>query len=146
MSFNTPIDRRNTGSSKWDLMDELFGVSPDDGLAMWTADSDYQTAPCVLKALQEAVDHGVFGYGFETPAYKDSIAWWMKTRHNWDIENDWILTTQGLGNAIALCLDVWSEPGDHAAIFTPVYHEFAIKIKQTNEQTNAKISQDDLET
>jgi len=128
MSFNTPIDRRNTQSTKWDLMEKLFGVSPDDGLAMWTADSDYATAPCVTAALQEAVDRGVFGYSFEHEAYLNAITWWMQTRHNWEIKPDWILTTQGLGNAIALCIDVWTAPDDAVAIFTPVYHEFALKI------------------
>lgn len=131
MSFNTPIDRRNTQSTKWDLMEKLYDVSPNDGLAMWTADSDYATAPCVIEALQKAVDHGVFGYGFENEAYLNAVTWWMKTRHNWDVQPDWVLTTQGLGNAIALCLDVWSDLGDAVAIFTPVYHEFAIKIKKT---------------
>lgn len=131
MTFNTPIDRRGTNSAKWDLMEKLYGVSADDGLAMWTADSDYQTAPCVLEALQKSVDHGVFGYGIEDAAYLNSIVWWMKTRHNWDISPDWILTTQGLGNAIALSLDVWTDPGDHAVIFSPVYHEFAIKVKKS---------------
>lgn len=131
MTFNRPTDRRNTNSTKWDLMDRLFGVSPDDGLAMWTADSDYPTAPCVLEALQKAVDHGVFGYSFEHDEYLSAIAWWMQNRHGWSIEKDWILTTQGLGNAIALSLDVWSDLGDAAAIFTPVYHEFALKVQRT---------------
>ena len=128
MSFNTPNDRRNTNSSKWDLMEKLYGVSPDDGLAMWTADSDYATAPCVIEALRKAADHGVFGYGVEDDAYLSAVQWWMKIRHGWDIEKDWILTTQGLGNAIALCLDLWTKPDDAVAIFTPVYHEFAIKV------------------
>jgi cystathionine beta-lyase len=35
-----------------------------------------------------------------------------------------------LGNGIALCLDVWSDPGDAVAIFSPVYHEFALKVKK----------------
>jgi len=130
MTFNDPIDRRETHSSKWDQMQELFGVSPEDGLAMWTADSCYPTAPCVREALQRAVDHGVFGYSWEYPEYLDAIAWWMRTRHAWSVDTDWILTTQGLGNAIALCLDVWSEPGDGVAIFPPVYHEFALKVKK----------------
>lgn len=131
MSFNTPIDRRGTNSTKWDRMEKLYGVSPEDGLAMWTADSDYQTAPCVIAAVKAAADHGVFGYGFEDDAYLGAIKWWMQTRHGWSIERDWILTTQGLGNGIALCLDVWTEPGDAAVIFTPVYHEFAVKINKT---------------
>lgn len=130
MSFNTPIDRRGTNSSKWDLMEELYGVSPDDGLAMWTADSDYQTAPCVIDAVKAAAEHGVFGYGSEDDAYLSAIQWWMQTRHDWTIEKDWILTTQGLGNGIAMCLDVWTQPGDAAVIFTPVYHEFALKVKK----------------
>ncbi|WP_108815572.1 MalY/PatB family protein [Loktanella sp. Alg231-35] len=134
MSFNTPIDRRNTNSTKWDLMEPLFGVSPDDGLAMWTADSDYPTAPCVIEAVKAAAEHGVFGYGFENADYLNAVSWWMQARHGWTIENDWILTTQGLGNGIALCLDVWSAPGDGAAIFTPVYHEFAIKINKAGRE------------
>jgi len=130
MSFNTPINRRGTNSTKWDLMEKLYGVSPDDGLAMWTADSDYATAPCVIEAVQRAAERGVFGYEFESDSYFESIAWWMQTRHNWTIEKDWVLTTQGLGNGIALCLDVWSNLGDAAAIFTPVYHEFALKVEK----------------
>jgi len=130
MSFNSPIDRRGTNSTKWDLMEQLYGVSPDDGLAMWTADSDYQTAPCVIDAVKAAAEHGVFGYGIEDDAYLSAIQWWMQTRHDWAIEKDWIMTTQGLGNGIALCLDVWTDPGDHAVIFTPVYHEFALKVQK----------------
>lgn len=134
MTFDTPIDRRGSNSTKWDLMEELFGVSPKDGLAMWTADSDYQTAPCVIQAVRDAADHGVFGYINPYEGYLSSVTWWMKSRHNWEIQNDWVLTTQGLGNAIAMCLDVWSEPGDGAVIFSPVYLEFAIKIKKAGRE------------
>lgn len=130
MDFDTLIDRRGTHSSKWDKMEQLFGISPEDGLAMWTADSDYQTAPCVIAALERAVKLGVFGYSWEYPEYKDAIAWWMKTRHAWEVDTDWILTSQGLGNALALCIHIWSDPGDHVATFTPVYHEFAMKIRK----------------
>ena len=134
MTFNDPIDRRNTNSNKWDRMEELYGVSPTDGLAMWTADSDYPTAPCVREALQRAVDHGVFGYGWQNPDYLNAVQWWMKTRHSWDIDTDWILTTQGLGHAIAMALDVWTDSGDAVAIFPPVYHEFSNKIRKAGRE------------
>lgn len=134
MTFNDPIDRRGTESSKWDKMETLLGVSANDGLAMWTADSDYATAPCVINAVRQAADLGIFGYSWEYPEYLSAVQWWMQNRHGWDIETDWILTSQGLGNAIALCLDVWSEPGDGAVIFPPVYHEFAAKIKKTGRE------------
>jgi len=130
MRFDDPIDRHGTRSTKWDQMEKYFGVPDDNGLAMWTADSDYPTAACVRDALHAAADHGVFGYSWEYPEYLDAIRWWMKNRHGWAIDPEWILTAQGLGNAVALSIGVWSEPGDAVAIFTPVYHEFAAKTKR----------------
>jgi cystathionine beta-lyase len=97
---------------------------------MWVADSDYATAPCVTDAMRKAVDIGVFCYGFDREGYANSVCWWMQTRHGWDIEPDWILTTQGLGHAIASCIDVWTEPGEGVAYFTPVYHEFRLKTER----------------
>ena len=136
MDFNAPCDRRNTLQTKWDRLEAFSGVSPDDGLAMWIADSDYQTAPCVRAALQRAVDQGTFGYGWENQPYLDAIHWWMKTRHKWQIETDWILTTQGLGHAIASSLDLWTNPGDGVVTFSPVYHEFAHKVHRAGRSLN----------
>ncbi|MGR3614912.1 MAG: MalY/PatB family protein [Paracoccaceae bacterium] len=130
MTFETKIDRRGTHSTKWDRMEAATGTTAPDALAMWTADSDYPTAPCVIEAMLRAVNLGVFGYSWAYPEYLNAIQWWMKTRHKWEIETDWILTSQGLGHAIAMCLDVWSEPGDGVVTFNPVYHEFAHKSKK----------------
>ncbi|MFP7672001.1 MalY/PatB family protein [Marivita sp. S0852] len=128
--FNQPTDRRGRHSAKWDLLESKFDVPMEDGLSMWTADSDYPTAPCVLKALQDEIDHGVFGYFTDYSDYNAAIHWWMKERHGWTIDTDWILTSQGLGNAIALCIDVWTNPGDRVVTFNPVYHEFEHKIRR----------------
>jgi cystathionine beta-lyase len=137
MDFDTPIDRRGTHSSKWDRMEALYGVDPADGLAMWTADSDYPTAPCVIEAVRRAADHGVFGYMPVHDDYLEAIRWWMTTRHGWEIDTSWVLTSQGLGNAIALCLDVWTRPGDGVVTFNPVYHEFRHKIEKTGRRVVA---------
>lgn len=136
MDFNAPFDRRNTRQTKWDGMQAFSGISPDDGLAMWIADSDYPTAPCVREALKKALDHGAFGYGWEDRQYLDAICWWMKTRHNWDIDPDWIISSQGLGHGIATCLDIWSNPGDGVVTFSPVYHEFASKVHKAGRALN----------
>lgn len=129
MNFDAIIDRRGSHCSQWDLMEKLLGVSPDDGLAMWTADADYPTAPCVRDVVRKEADIGIFGYFADYSDYHEAIRWWMETRHNWQIGHDWILTAQGLGNAIALCIDVWTEPGDAVVVFSPAYHEFAHKIR-----------------
>ncbi|MGI3186345.1 MalY/PatB family protein [Nioella aestuarii] len=125
MDFNTNHQMRGTFSGKWDSMGQ-FGVG-SDGIAMHVADSDYPTAPCVIEAVTREAERGIFNYGFDRKGYVKAFCWWMQTRHDWTVDPDWVLTAQGLGMAIALCLDVWSEPGDDIAFFTPVYHEFRLK-------------------
>ncbi len=125
MSFDDIIDRRGTRSAKWDAMEPLYGVSPDDGLAMWVADMDFRSPECVIKAAQDLTDHGVFGYRAGNDDYKAAIIWWMENRHNWTVKPEEIFTTYGLVNAVGMCLNTYTEKGDEIVLFTPVYHAFA---------------------
>lgn len=129
MNFDEIIDRRGTHSAKWDMMESLYGVSPDEGISMWVADMDFRPPACVTAELQAMVDHGVFGYFGDDAAYKASIDWWMRTRHGWTVDPDWIFTTHGLVNGTALCVHTWTQPGEGVVLFTPVYHAFARIIK-----------------
>lgn len=122
--FDEIVDRRGTHCAKWDKMQALFGVSPDDGIAMWVADMDFKAPPPVRAALRAAVDHGVFGYFGDDSAYKAAVAAWMRTRHGWEIDPAWLSTTHGLVTGTALCVQAFSAPGDGVVLFTPVYHAF----------------------
>lgn len=125
MSFDTPIDRRGTSCSKWDNMEPLYGVSAEDGIAMWVADMDFRPPSVVQDAVRAMYDHGVYGYFGNDGAYRDAITWWMSTRHNWDVDPTWIFTTHGLVNGTAMCIDAFTKPGDGIVMFTPIYHAFA---------------------
>ena len=129
MEFDTIIDRRGTYSSKWDKMETLYGVSPDDGLPMWVADMDFRAPEVVRKRLHEAVEHGMFGYINFDDVYLESIRWWMQERHGWGIDPSWVFTTTGVVNGVGMCLDTFTEPGDGIVVFTPVYHAFARVIR-----------------
>lgn len=125
MSFDDIIDRRGSHCMKWDKMETLFGVSPDDGLSMWVADMDFRPPQCVLDALQAQVDHGVLGYFGDDSAYLAAIQWWMRERHGWEVDPKAVFTTHGLVNGTAMCVDAFTAPGDGIVLFTPVYHAFA---------------------
>ena len=127
--FDTLIDRRGTHSSKWDMMQAGYGVSPDDGIAMWVADMDFRPPACVGRALQGMLDHGVFGYFGDDRDYRASVVWWMQNRHGWAVDPAAILTTHGLVNAVGLCVDTFTVPGDAVVLFTPVYHAFSRVIR-----------------
>ena len=124
MDFDELIDRRNTHSNKWDMMQARYGVSPEDGIPMWVADMDFRPPDAVSRALQTMVDHGIYGYYGDDAAYLDAIGWWMRTRHGWELRPEWVFTTHGLVNGAAMCLQAFSQPGDGVVLFTPVYHAF----------------------
>ena len=125
MDFDEVIDRRGTHSSKWDTMEELYGVSPDSGLSMWVADMDFRAPKIIQEKLHGINSHGIYGYYGDYKEYNNSIKWRMKNRHNWEIDTSWIFTTHGLVNGTGLCIDAFTKPGDGIILFTPVYYQFS---------------------
>lgn len=124
-NFDKPIDRRGTHSAKWDMMESIYGVSASDGISMWVADMDFEPPACVQKALEGMASHGVYGYFGDERANHEAIRWWMKNRHGWEVAAQSILTTNGLVNGAALCIDAYTKPGDGVIVMAPVYHAFA---------------------
>ena len=129
MHFDEQIDRRGSNCDKWDNMEAKYGVSPTDGLAMWVADGDFRPPACVQQAVQDMAAHGIYGYYGALDHYHKAICWWMETRHNWQVDSDWIFTTHGLGNGIAMCVESFTEASDSVVLFSPVYHSFYRIIK-----------------
>ena len=134
MSFDDPINRIGSHCVKWDMMAPLYGVAPQEGLAMWVADMEFKAAAPIQRALEKMLAHGVYGYFGDDSAYLDAIRWWMATRHGWTVEKEWIFTTHGLVHGTAMCIDAFTEAGDGVVLMTPVYHAFARIIKAAGRQ------------
>ena len=49
MDFDTPINRIGTHCVKWDMMEKLYGVPAEGGLAMWVADMDFRPPAAVQR-------------------------------------------------------------------------------------------------
>ncbi len=129
MSFDEPVDRRGSHCYKWDNMQATYGVSPDDGIAMWVADMEFRPPAVVQKAVEAMATHGVYGYFGDDSKYLAAIQWWMAQRHGWVVDPASVFTTHGLVNGTALCVDAFTVPGDGVVLFSPVYHAFARVIK-----------------
>ncbi|MFY8155155.1 MAG: MalY/PatB family protein, partial [Hyphomicrobiales bacterium] len=133
-NFDERIDRRGTHSSKWDMMQPLYGVPASDGIAMWVADMDFRPPACVQAALEGMAAHGLYGYFGDSKANHDAICWWMQSRHGWEVEPASIFTVNGLVNGTALCVAAYTKPGDGVVLMTPVYHAFARVIAAAGRQ------------
>ena len=132
MNFDEVIERRNTHSAKWDLIEKLYNVPREDGIAMWVADMDFRPPQVAYDALDKMQEFGIFGYYGDEDAYHQAIINWMLTRHKWKVEPDWIFSTHGLVNGTAMCIEAFTSPGDGIILFTPVYHAFHRVINQAN--------------
>ena len=124
--FDHLIDRRNTNSAKWDLARTLFG--DEEILPMWVADMDFNTAPCVIEALKKQVQLGIFGYANRPQSYLDAIVDWVRRRHGWKIQSEWLTYSPGVVTALNLCILNFTQPGDRVIIQPPVYYPFARSI------------------
>ncbi|MCB5408640.1 MalY/PatB family protein [Pseudogemmobacter faecipullorum] len=129
MDFDSTINRLGSHCVKWDMMEALYGIPADRGLAMWVADMEFRPPAAVQRALQDMLDHGIYGYFGDESKYLAAIQWWMKTRHGWEIDPAHIFTTHGLVNAVGICIDTWTAPGDGVVVMSPVYHAFARVIR-----------------
>lgn len=144
MSFDEQIDRVGTHCAKWDMMEKLYGVPPQTGLAMWVADMDFRPPQVVQRAVEAMAEHGLYGYFGDDSRYIAAIRWWMKTRHGWDVDKDTIFTTHGLVNGTGLCVDAFTAPGDGVILLTPVYHAFARVITAAGRRVvECKLAQND---
>ena len=130
-NFDTVVDRMKSSSVKWDGAEALFGEK--DLLPLWVADMDFKVPDEVSKAVADKATHGIFGYTIREESYYQSIIDWMKTRHSWTIEKEWICHSPGVVTALSLAVQAFTKPGDKVIVQPPVYYPF-MKVTETNDR------------
>lgn len=125
--FETIIERRGTGSLKWDAWSRR-GHAADD-LPLWVADMDFKTVPAAIEALTERAAHGVFGYSMAPDGYYEAVQAWFERRHGWRPEREWFVMTPGVVFALAMVVTSFTQPGDSVIIQPPVYYPFRMMIE-----------------
>jgi cysteine-S-conjugate beta-lyase len=121
-NFDEIIDRKNTLCIKWDYTKEFLGEA--DVLPMWVADMDFKTPDFIVNAIKERTNHEIFGYSMRPPGYYQSIVDWVRDRHAWKIEKDWIVFSPGVVPAVNLAVLAFTQPGDEIIVQPPVYFPF----------------------
>jgi cystathionine beta-lyase len=121
-NFDETVKREGTFCVKYDLRKEIFGKP--DVIPMWVADMDFKTPDFVIDSLHKRLDHEICGYSFRPPEYFASISAWMKNRHGWIIDNEWICFSPGIVPALNFCTLAYTKPGDSIIVQPPVYFPF----------------------
>lgn len=129
--FTTAVNRTHTGSAKWLQMNQLNSSLDDTIYPLSIADVDMKMAPEIIHGLQEFLDTAILGYDLPTEEYYAAVKHWMKTQHNWEIENEWILTVPGVVTSFFPTIRAFTEPGDGVVVLSPVYYPFYASIEKT---------------
>jgi cystathionine beta-lyase len=112
--FDACIERRDTDSLKW-------GRHGEDVLPLWVADMDFRSPQPVIRALEERVAHGVFGYGMEPPDLRGMLVERLQRLYGWSVAPEAILFMSGVVTAFNLAAMAVASPGEGLLLQTPVY-------------------------
>ena len=139
-NFTDAIDRMGHDSIAADAAGAISGGSlgPVDAVVregfdiipMWVADMGFATAPSVLRAMRERLEHPCFGY-FEYPQeYYDRIAWWHERRNGVvGLKPENIGYENGVLGGVANALAVVCSRGDKVLVHAPTYTGFTNTLK-----------------
>ena len=84
-NFDEQIDRRNSGSVKWNK------YAGQDIVSMWIADMDLPTPPPIIEAMHKHLDHGLLGYTEPLDEFFAVLQSMLQRLHNWNVEREWII-------------------------------------------------------
>ena len=150
-NFDKIVDRRGT-FSKWDmrallLLDGSTTRFDDDSIPLFTADMDFECAPCIKEAILKVAEHNVYGYTLledsNKKPYMDAVIGWFKRRHGWDITADQINYVSGTMEGSRYAVEAVTEPGDGVLVTLPIYAPFMETIEETKRKmVNSQLKND----
>lgn len=119
--FNTAHTRVGMEAAKWDAI----GPDPAPGVVpLSVADMELLSPPEIIEELKKTAEFGMWGYTWWGKPYADAVKHWMSTRHGWDIQQDWIVQTNGVVQGLYAAVRAYTQPGDNVLLLTPVYYPF----------------------
>ncbi|MGV8981063.1 MalY/PatB family protein [Clostridium sp.] len=130
--FQTVINRTNTGSAKWEQMKEWNSNLSENIVPFSVADMELKNAPEIVEGLKKYIESTTLGYTMPTESYLNAVCGWMKKRHNWEINREWIVGSAGVVSAFFSTIKAFSNPGDGIIIMTPVYYPFYYSIEKND--------------
>ena len=122
--FDEIIERRGTGALKYDALNERYGDA--DLLPLWVADMDFATPQPIVDAMRKRMEHRIFGYTVLPADYRDAICGWLRDRHGWETEKEWLAYIPGIVKGIGMVINALLKEDEKVVIQPPVYHPFRL--------------------
>ena len=95
---------------------------PHDVLPLPVAEMDYEIALPIREKLIEMIAESDTGYLGGMPELAESLAYFAKSRWNWEIESDSVFPATDVGVGVVEMMRTFVQPGDGIVLNSPVYH------------------------
>jgi cystathionine beta-lyase len=118
VDFSIPIERRGSASMKWDKYKDR------DIIPLWVADMDFCAPPAVIDALQQRIDHGVFGYTIAPESLETIVTEILAADFGWTIQPQWMVWLPGLVTGFNVACRAVGQDDDDVMTAVPVYPPF----------------------
>ena len=148
-NFDTPVDRCNTASLKWDRYRNR------DIIPLWVADMDFAIAKPIQNALIDRISNSGFAYEYKPDSFFKTQKKWYKKHYQLDLVKEQILYSPTITTTISIIIENFTNKGDGIIIQPPVFMEFRDVIRKTGRRiiknplilvdNHYKIDFDDLE-
>jgi len=121
-NFDEVVDRRGTGSFKWDGVELVFGDK--DVLPMWVADMDFRIVKPITDAILNRAEHDIYGYTIVPNSLVDAVIQRLKAKYNLVVRPEWLVFTPGVVPALYTVVKALTSIGDSVLVQEPVYYPF----------------------
>lgn len=126
-NFDEIIQRKGTDCEKYDQLDKFFGNG--NAIPLWVADSDFRVPDFITASIRYRTDHEIYGYSYRPEGYYNSIINWQQKMHDWQIDREMILPTQGVVATLSAIIMAYTQAGEKVIIQPPVYTPFFTCVK-----------------
>ncbi|MDR3345569.1 MAG: aminotransferase class I/II-fold pyridoxal phosphate-dependent enzyme, partial [Campylobacteraceae bacterium] len=116
--FDEIINRSGTNALKLERY-RMF----KEAIPAWVADMDFKSPQCVIDALQERAQHGIFGYTGVDDETLTAITDFIKRHHGWNVDKNSLVFTSGVVASMNIACGMLKE-GESVITTTPIYPYF----------------------
>ena len=124
--FDAPTNRLETDSIRWDRFDSK------EVLPLWVADMDFKSPPCVIEALSNRVQQGIYGYTHSPDHLNMMIANYLEEQYQWRVDPDWIVILPSVVSGLYTAVQQLSRNDESVLIPNPVYHHLRLACSSAN--------------
>ena len=126
--FDTPTNRLGTDSIRWDSFDSK------EVLPLWVADMDFKSPPCVIEAVSNRVQQGIYGYTHSPHQMNAMIADYLKEQYQWQVNPDWIVILPSVVSVLYTTVQQLTNNDESVLVPNPIYHHLRLACSSANRQ------------